>query len=343
MRPYYGALPPLPELQHLSIDELAAAVSKLRGQFMWLDTRRRRMYQRPLPLYAYDPLFCRWIRSLPDGAIRSLGARYLDDWTELMQTEVARARLALLRPLPLEMLRAFYVYQCAQTDALAGCQTTYDVKLEYATLYLAIHGCRELAGLQRENVMHWKDSTPPPAATEIFSEPAEGRMQWLPAAVDLQTLPDSVVINVLQMVKQADDLRVEPLRWRPVVGPKCQICELVEREHLPLGPLTRSRPTFPPFRPGCSCEVVFDPENDPYIEAPWGDELRRWPEATLQSMRLVLAAAERDHWRRTAESAHFDTGHDEVRRELARQCRTVPSLAALWPRVAKAIGAKATP
>jgi hypothetical protein len=150
----YGRAPAFEELSHLSCDELVRAVAALRNQFSWLNMRRQRMYERPLPLYLLDPLFCQWIRSLEDDVAAAFAARYLGDSAAQVPVNMARVRLALLRPMPLDLLRPFHAYQCAHTDVLAGCETEHDVCLEYATLYLAIHGCRALAHAQRVTALY---------------------------------------------------------------------------------------------------------------------------------------------------------------------------------------------
>jgi hypothetical protein len=47
---------------------------------------------------------------------------------------------------------------------------------------------------------------------------------------------------------------------------------------------------LPPYRAGCACEVIFDPENDPFIEAPWDEDMALRRDVARQSMRMVLVA-----------------------------------------------------
>jgi hypothetical protein len=288
--------------------------------------RRQRMYERPLPLYLLDPLFCQWIRSLPDDVIAARAARYLDESTAQGPLSMARARLALLRPMPLDLLRPFHAYKCQHTNVLAGCETELDVCLEYATLYLAIHGCRALARAQRATALYDENvqmvlveyrprpwlprekkepddrnsrglakrrrrpyrETPFPAASKVRLVYRNGLAQWHPEAVDLQALPEPVIHKLLALVKRGKAQSDEPLTWRVVVGPKCLCCQEAEA----VDPESAPPASLPPYRAGCACEVIFDSENDPFMEAPWGEDMALRRDVACQSMRMVLAATQ---------------------------------------------------
>lgn len=330
---WYWRLPAFPELSHLGYEDLVTAVATLRGRFMWLNVRRQRMYERPVPLYLLDPLFCQWIRALGDDVVAAFAARHLGDSAAQDRVNIARARLALLRPMPLDLLTPFHAYQCQHADALAGCETEHDICLEYAALYLAIHGCRALAASQRATALYappltspftdreyaWMcryeestrqdprasarsggrnsresasegmqpfQQTPFPAASKVRQVHADGRVQWPPDAVDLQALPEPVVHKLLALVKRGKARTAEPLTWRVVVGPKCLCCRDAEAADPEAGPPA----SLPPYRAGCACEVIFDPENDPFIEAPWDEDMALRRDVARQSMRMVLAA-----------------------------------------------------
>ncbi len=100
-------------------DELIQALARLRADFMWLNLRRRRMYERPLPHHAFDVDFCAWLRSLDQEAVLAFARSFLGAWQEGTPLEHARARLAMLRPMPLALLWPAHVFKCARTDVLA--------------------------------------------------------------------------------------------------------------------------------------------------------------------------------------------------------------------------------
>ena len=275
-----GALPAVADAVAVELPEveLVESLARLRADFMWLNHRRRRMYERPLPHYAFDVEFCRWLRSLDEDAVLSFARRFVEAWPEDTPLELARARLALLRPMPLALLWPAHVFRCAHTDVLAGCESIGDIHLEYSTLFAAVHACRALAAFQRAHARRFRFPPELWAPRDKSQESPESYATRMLAEVDLQLLPRRVVEGFVRIRAAAQ--RCEPLdalRWRPVLGPKCRRClEGEESARLAGREALEYRLEWPPFRAGCSCEVVFDPENDPLMEAPWEEGVARW-------------------------------------------------------------------
>jgi hypothetical protein len=280
-------------------DELVQALARLRADFMWLNLRRRRLYERPLRHYAFDVDFCAWLRSLDAEAVLAFARQFLEAWSENTPLEHSRARLALLRPMPLALLWPAHVFKCAHIDVLTDCETMDDVRLEYITLFAATHACRSLAEFQR---WHARRLEFPPelwAPRQNLDESPERYATRMLDEVDLQLLPSRVVEAFVRIRSAADAERGEAPRtmhWQPVLGPKCRRCE--EREEaarLTGREALEYRLAGPPFRAGCSCEFLFDPENDPFLEASWEEDVARWVNERRQAaefpgMRVLLGS-----------------------------------------------------
>lgn len=280
-------------------DELVHALARLSADFMWLNLRRRRIYERPLSHYAFDVEFCRWLRSLDAEGVLTFARRFLEAWSEDTPLEIARARLALLRPMPLALLWPAHVFRCARTDVLTGCETMDVVRLEYITMFAAVHACRALADFQRANARRFRFPPELWAPRRGRQESPESYATRMLDECDLQLLPPRVATAFVRMRANAERrVPLDALRWRSMLGPKCRRCQegeeavrLAGREAL------EYRFEWPPFRAGCSCEVVFDPENDPFMEAPWEEDVARWASerrhaAEFPGMRAVLAASQ---------------------------------------------------
>lgn len=279
--------------------ELLQALARLRADFMWLNHRRRRMYGRPLPHHAFDVEFCRWLRSLDAEAVLTYARRFLAAWSEDTPLEFARARLALLRPMPLALLWPAHVFRCAHTDVLAGCETMDDVGLEYMTLFAAVHACRALAADQRANARRYRFPPELWAPERGLSEPPERYATRMLDECDLQLLPSRVAKAFVRTRANAERRgQGDALHWRPVLGPQCSRCrEAQEVTRLAGSEEQGYRPTLPPFRAGCLCELVFDPENDPFMEAPWEEDVARWARerrhaAEFPGMRVLLGLSQ---------------------------------------------------
>lgn len=280
-------------------EEVVQALARLRADFMWLNLRRRRMYDRPLPHHAFDVDFCAWLRSLDQEAVLTFARCFLGAWPEGAPVEHARARLALLRPMPLALLWPAHVFKCARTDVLAGCETMDDVRLEYITLFAAVHACRALAEFQRAHARRYQFPPELWAPRQSRDESPESYAKRMLDEADLQLLPRHVVEAFVRIRVEAEAEQGKPrgaMHWQPVLGPKCRRCQggeeavrLAGREAL------EYRLAGPPFRAGCTCEFLFDPENDPFMEAPWEEDVARWvgewrQAAEFPGIRVVLAS-----------------------------------------------------
>lgn len=262
-------------------DELVQALARLRADFTWLNQRRCRLYERPLRHYAFDVEFCAWLRSLDAEAVVTFARQFLEAWSEDAPLEIARARLALLRPMPLALLWPAHAFKCAQTDVLADCETMDDVRLEYVTLFAAVHACRALADFQRVHARRYRFPPEPWAPTRVGYESPESYAARMLDEVDLQLLPQEVVEAFVRIRANAErGQSPAALKWRHVIGPKCRRCCDAEVVAGTTGGETLThRSALPPFRAGCVCEVAFDPENDPFMEAPWEADVARWASA----------------------------------------------------------------
>lgn len=264
----------------LSVNEAAQGVTRLDAELRWLSVRRRRMYERPLKNHAFDVDFCRWLRSLDDLTAVALGRRFLPTAPQDMQPEAARARLALLRPMPLALLWQAHVFYCANSAALNRCNGVDDVYLEYVTLFAATHACRAFAEYQRTHMTapeRWPNHWRPP---NVKDQAPRDYINSMLEEADLQILPIEAIEALAEYrLRATETARSKVLQWRAVLGPKCIRCAADEEENSKAAPgERRSRLKHPPFRVGCGCQYLFDPENDPYIEAPPEADVLRWAE-----------------------------------------------------------------
>lgn len=326
------------ELVSLGQDALVEGIARMRGQLLWSELRRRRAYDRPLPIHLYDRRFTAWLRTVDDDSVQAWAKRFVAGWDEPGQAHRARVRLALLRPMPLALLWPFHVYCCEQTNVLEACDEPEDLPLEYATAFVAVHLSRLYAARQRTQQRlkppeRWRHVHPWTVGADDPEEPAG----WGMNVLDLQALPSPVLT---QFVTACDDgwNRTEnsPLRWLTVLGPKCLQCV---QAPFPAPDYV----TMPPFCAGCTCEVVFDPEYDPFMEAPLDEDLATEADNVEYAdgspkVRFILRAAEE------AGTLHTALPEDRRAREaraletwLTRASRRSPRLAALQPRLVTVI------
>lgn len=323
--------PNFSELVALPFDEVVRGTAGLRVMFGWLNLRRRRLYHRPLPVYAYDTTFGAWLRTLDDTSVAAFAQRFLVDRRTDESLELSRSRLSLLRPMPLALLWPYHLYCCSTVDTLVGCESVEEVYFEYVSLFAAIHVCRALAEYQRTNrpiaqfgPWYWTPHSPKDEPWEDYVR------RMVTHQVDLAALPESVVEKYVQLladVSSDSEACSRQMTWRSVVGPSCPQC----RKHV-----RGERPAFmalPPFSAGCTCEILFDPENDAFMEAPWQEG--------GSDMRLLLRAAEAAFSQTRLEVSE---GHVQSLLEwLELQSRGGSRLSALLPRVAKAVSRAAAP
>ena len=272
--------PPKRLLDCFADSELLTRLSRARAQLMWLNLRRQRLYSRPTPLYLYDVGFCRWLHSVDELTVRTWVVRYIGAYAE----HDARSQLALLRPMPLELLWRYHEHVCQLTNAVAGCDSIEDIALEYAVIFSALHTCRFLSEAQRHmplNQTLW---------TRQSIESGELQRTEFLAQEDLQGLRPSVVDRFVSMsracVVEAACEAVEPAA---VFSAPCANCLRYGRDKNPAF-------AFPPFSIVCDCKVLFDPEHDPLREAPYETDVKAWLASEREwsdpGMRVLLRAME---------------------------------------------------
>jgi hypothetical protein len=325
------------ELVSLGLEALVDGIARMRGQLLWSELRRRRAYERPLPIHLYDRRFTAWLQTVDDDLVRGWAKRFVAGWGKSKQANRARVRLALLRPMPLALLWPYYLYRCEHTNVLDACGDPEDLPLEYATAFAAMHLSRLHAARQRT-----QERRLPPERWRYFNrwtlkdDDPDELPGWAMNVLDLQAVPPPVALQFV--AARQDEWRETGRRrlWMPVFEAKCAQCQ---QDPFAVPPYV----TMPPFLAGCTCKVVFDPENDPFMEAPLDEDLVNDAHSTIfedgsPRMRFVLRAAER------AGTPHTALTPDERARQalaleawLARATLRSPHLAALQPRLLAAI------
>jgi hypothetical protein len=243
----------------LSLEQFRSEIARLARLRDWTNLRRIRQFESPLPFYLYDNDFLNWMTTVSDDAV----ARWADLYGQPPDTsgdvDTLRLHLAMLRPMPLELLRVYSEHRVTARDVLAGCSTPPAATREYIVQVVAYHVVLRLAELQQSALEGRRD--PFGHGEQYF-----GRRHRVVSADDLQLLPESLEMRArgLNTTLCGEAATAVPPRRLPQLASSstCAVCSQ--------SPAMKPEERFssrPPYRLGCTCRVENDPDFDWYVEA----------------------------------------------------------------------------